>query len=309
MIAKLEQGFGLRIHRRVKLRTVTGMQTSGGAMILKRYDGDGMRRRLEALSDALDRVLLAGVEVAPYLRTNQGVPYMADRGGLYTIQPWLQGRHLSLKSADERKAAARALAQLHAVPAGKGSKKAFYLRVPPLSEKYRHRLERAQVATFKDPDLRDMWRPFQEQARESVVQLQGMALERALDRDLRHGSLCHRDPAPHNFMWHGEGAALIDFDLAGYDVRAHDLYQLMNHSLYLNGWEPGLFSEMIEAYERVLPLDVDNRRVLQALMLYPSLVIREWYDFGKTGKRDSLRVRLAWAQIQEEKRRSQVCFL
>jgi Ser/Thr protein kinase RdoA (MazF antagonist) len=249
------------------------------------------------------------VEVAPYLRTDQGIPYVADRGGLYTIQPWLPGRHLSLKSREERLAAARALAKLHAVPAGRGSKKALYLRVPPLSEKYRHRLERAQDATLKNPDLREAWRPFQEQARESVFQLQQATLERALDRDLRHGSLCHRDPAPHNFMWQGEGAALIDFDLAGYDVRAHDLYQLLNHSLYLNGWEPGLFAEMVDAYEREFPLDADNHRVLQALMLYPSLVIREWYDFGKTGNRDTLRVRLAWAQVQEEKRRSEVCFL
>ncbi|KEO82258.1 phosphotransferase [Tumebacillus flagellatus] len=306
MIAKLEQGFGLRIHRRVKLRTVTGMQTSGGAMILKRYDGDVMRKRLEALSDALDSVLLAGVEVAPYLRTDAGLPYVADRGGLYTLQPWLRGRHLSMKSREERMAAAGALAALHRAPAGRTSSKSFYLRVPPLSEKYRHRLERAHLATLKSPELRESWRPFQERARQSVLQLQQASLERALDRDVRYGSLCHRDPAPHNFIWQEGGAALIDFDLAGYDVRAHDLYQLLNHALYLNGWEAGLFSEMVEAYERVFPLDADNRRILQALMHYPSLVIREWYDFGKSGNRDTLRVRLAWAQTQEEKRRLEV---
>lgn len=306
LIAKLEQGFGLHITRRVKLRTVTGMQTSGGAMILKRYEGNGMRRRLDALADALDAVLLAGVEIAPYLRTDSGVPYIVDRNALYTIQPWLRGRHLSLQDRAERLAAARTLANLHRVPAGRSSERAFCLRVPPLWEKYRHRLERAQLATLREPSLRDAWRPFQEQARQSVFELQQTSLVRALERDLRHGSLCHRDPAPHNFIWQGDGAALIDFDLAGYDVRAHDLYQLMNHALYLNGWEAGMFAEMLEAYERILPLDGDNRSVLRSLMRYPSLVIREWYDFAKSNNREALRTRLAWAQIQEEKRRQEL---
>ncbi|PWK08962.1 phosphotransferase [Tumebacillus permanentifrigoris] len=282
------------------------MQTSGGAMILKRYEGNGMRRRLDALADALDAVLLAGVEIAPYLRTDSGLPYIVDRNGLYTIQPWLRGRHLSLKVREERLAAARALANLHRVPAGHSSDKAFYLRVPPLWEKYRHRLEKAQLATFKDPTLRDAWRPFQQLARHAVYELQQSSLVRALDHDLQHGSLCHRDPAPHNFMWSGEGAALIDFDLSGYDVRAHDLYQLMNHALYLNGWESGLFAEMVEAYDQIMPLDVDNRSVLQSLMRYPSLVIREWYDFGKTDNHHTLRTRLAWAQMQEEKRQQEL---
>lgn len=305
-MAKLERAFGLRIQRRVKLRTVTGMQTSGGAMILKRYEGDGMRRRLDALADALDHVLLAGVEIAPFLRAENGHPYVAERSALYTIQPWLRGRHVSMKAREERLAAARSLALLHRVPTERQSERSMYLRVPPLWEKYRHRLERAQIATLKEPLLREAWRPYQEQARESVWNLQQASSVRALELDHRSGTFCHRDPAPHNFMWQGDGAALIDFDLAGYDVRAHDLYQLLNHALYLNGWEEGLFAEMIEAYDNVMPLDRDNRYVLRSLMLYPSLVIREWYDFGKTKNRQMLRTRLMWAQAQEEKRRQEL---
>lgn len=275
-------------------------------MILKRYESYGMRRRLDSLADALDAVLRAGVEIAPYLRTDSGQPYILERNGLYTIQPWLRGRHVSMKAREERLAAARALANLHRVPARHSSEKVFDLRVPSLWEKYRHRLERAQLATLKDPGLREAWQPFQELARQSVFELQQSTLVRALNRDLRQGALCHRDPAPHNFMWQGEGAALIDFDLAGYDVRAHDLYQLMNHALYLNGFESGLFAEMMEAYDQVFPLDADNRSVLQSLMRYPSLVIREWYDFGKTANHRALRTRLSWAQIQEEKRQQEL---
>jgi Ser/Thr protein kinase RdoA (MazF antagonist) len=307
LLTALEESFGLAIQRSIRLRTVMGLQTSGGRMILKRYEGDGMRRRLEALGDALDAIVCAGVNAAPYLRTHRGQPYFREqRNRLWTMQPWLPGRHLSLCSREERLEAARALGRLHRVPTAQLMERSFFLRVPPLWEKYRHRLERAQEASLRELGMRDGWRPFAEQARQALGELQGANFQRALELDRQHGSFCHRDPAPHNFIWQGDGAAVIDFDLAGYDVRAHDLYQLLNHALYLNGWEPGLFQEMIEAYDREMPLCPNNRRLLEALMRYPSLVVREWYDFGKSGDRKALRIRLKWAAMQEEKRRREL---
>ncbi|TCP54400.1 Ser/Thr protein kinase RdoA (MazF antagonist) [Tumebacillus sp. BK434] len=302
LLAKLERAYGLTFSHAVKLRTVTGVRTSGGAMILKRYEGEGMKKRLDALGTALEVVVRSGVEIAPYVKTKENSAYMSDRGALWTLQPWLAGRHLSLHDRRERHAAAAALARLHRVPTARQVEKSFYLRVPPLWEKYRHRLERAQDATLRTIALRDLWRPFAERARQAVRDLQGPSFLRALERDTRRGALCHRDPAPHNFIWQGGSAAIIDFDLAGFDVRAHDLYQLLNHALYLNGHAPGLFQEMVEAYEGTYPLCEDNRRLLHALMTYPSLVIREWYDFGKNGNKKALLPRLEWAALQEEKR-------
>ncbi|HEU4963360.1 MAG TPA: phosphotransferase [Bacilli bacterium] len=306
LIGKLQDEFGLNFRGFVRLRTVVGVRTDGGAMILKRYVGEGMKRRLEALGDALDVVLQAGVEIAPYLRTRTDDVFVTHRDELWTLQPWLPGRHVSMRTREERRAAAGVLADLHNVPAGRLIEAPFFLRVPPLWEKYRHRLERAQNATLKAFHLRELWRPFADQAALSLHELQRTTATRALERDARYGSLCHRDPAPHNFLWQGERAALIDFDLAGLDARAHDLYQLMNHALYLNGWERRLFSDMIEAYERVRPLGHENRKTLEALMLFPSLVVREWYDYGKTGNRDTFKPRLDWAMKQEELRMREV---
>jgi CotS family spore coat protein len=299
---RLENAFGVRFLRSVRLRTVLGVQTNGGAMVVKRYEHGSFTRRLEVLADLLDAILGEGVEIAPYLKTRQGLPYLLEKNHLYTIQPWLPGRHLSLSNREERLLAARTLAGLHKVPVARRSPRSFLMRVPPLWEKYRHRLERAQDATFKEQRLREEWRPYAERARQAVIELQRGPYLRALERDWEFGSLCHRDPAPHNLIVSDGQAGLIDFDLAGFDARVHDLYQLMNHALYLNGWEPGLFEEMIEAYDRVLPLCADNRKVLDSLMMYPSLVVREWYDFAKTGNRDTLRHRLRWVTLQEQKR-------
>ncbi|ASS74617.1 hypothetical protein CIG75_06305 [Tumebacillus algifaecis] len=302
LLSKLERAYGLTFMQAVKLRTVTGLRTSGGAMILKRYEGEGMKKRLDAIGVALDAVVCAGVEIAPYLKTKEQNMYISDRGGLWTLQPWLSGRHLSMYDPKERKAAAVSLGALHRVPTAKLVEKTSSLRVPPLWEKYRHRLERAQEATYRIGALGELWRPFAERAKQAVRELQGPRFLQALERDNRSGAFCHRDPAPHNFIWQEKSAALIDFDLAGLDVRVHDLYQLLNHALYLNGHETGLFQEMVEAYDRTYPLCEDNRRVLEALMSYPSLVIREWYDYGKTGNRKALLPRLEWAALQEEKR-------
>lgn len=299
-MTRLERAYGLSFRGTVRLRTVVGVKTSGGAMMIKRYKGTGMRRRLGALGEALDRAVQAGAEVAPYLQTRDNGYFVDAEEGLWTLQPWLPGRHTAMTVKEERIAAAEALARLHAVPVGRGGRSAL-LQVPPLWEKYRYRLERAQEASLRATTLRDLWRPYAEQARQSLLLLRGVN-QRALETDMRHGSLCHRDPAPHNLIWQGGRSALIDFDLAGLDVRAHDLYQLMNHALYLNGWQPGLFSEMIEAYDRVYPLCQDNRRVIDALMKYPALVVREWYDFGKANDRRAFWPRLQWAVTQEDRR-------
>jgi len=302
LIRLLEREFGLKFYHSVKLRTVIGVRTSGGAMILKRYEGEVMKRRLMALTDCLDEVLQAGVEVAPYLKTRQNQPFVVHRGVLWTMQPWLVGRHVSIRNRQERLRAAQALARLHWVPTTGQSRNSVLLRVPPLWEKYSHRLDLAQDATLKAMSLRDWWRPYEERARQAIRDLQKSSYFRALERDSKHGSLCHRDPAPHNFMWQGSDAAIIDFDLAGYDVRVHDLYQLLNHALYINGWEPRLLDEMIEAYDEIMPICSENQQVLTALMNYPSLVVREWYDFGKSNDRKNLLVRMQWAMLQEERR-------
>lgn len=302
LVRKLQDEFGLSFRGFVRLRTVIGVRTDGGAMILKRYRGEGMKRRLQALGDALDAVFQEGVEIAPYLKTRRDETAVSHRGELWTIQPWLPGRHASMRSRQERLAAAEALARLHRIPAGRRIETPFFLRVPALWEKYRHRLDRAQNATLKAAEMRDSWRPYAERAGWAVRALQNQDASRALSRDSRHGTLCHRDPAPHNFLWQGDRAAIIDFDLAGLDVRVHDLYQLMNHALYLNGYEAGLFADMIEAYDRELPLCRDNRKTLQALMQYPSLVTREWYDFGKSGNRRIFKPRLEWAMKLEKQK-------
>jgi Ser/Thr protein kinase RdoA (MazF antagonist) len=301
LFAHLERAYGLAFGGTVRLRTVVGVKTSGGAMMIKRYQGTGMRRRLDALGEALDLAVQEGMEIAPYLQTRQGNYALEHDGGLWTLQPWLPGRHTAMTERGERTAAASSLAKLHAVPIGGRIERAMFLQVPPLWEKYRYRLEKAQEATLKATSLRDLWRPFAERARSSLTRLRTVT-QRALDQDLRHGSLCHRDPAPHNLIWQGGGTALIDFDLAGFDVRAHDLYQLLNHALYLNGWEPGLFTEMIEAYDRVYPIGQENGRVLEALLSYPALVVREWYEFGKSNDRRVFWSRLQWAVAQEQRR-------
>ncbi len=270
-------------------------------MILKRYQGEGMKRRLDALGQALDAVICAGVEIAPFLKTRANSTYFEHRGSLWTLQPWLRGRHVSLQGGKERLAAAEALADLHRVSITKQVERPSLLRVPSLSEKYRHRLERARAASLRATSLRDLWRPFEERALQAVSDLAEPSLK-ALERDRRRGVLCHRDPAPHNFIWQGGSAAIIDFDLAGTDVRVHDLYQMINHALYVNGYEPGLIEEIVERYDRRMPLCQDNRRVLDVLMNYPSLVVREWYEFGKSGDKKALFTRLRWAAAQEERR-------
>ena len=52
-------------------------------------------------------------------------------------------------------------------------------------------------------------------------------------------------------------------------LQMEDLYRFMRKAMEKHGWSLSLGIEMLEAYERVLPIARENRRCLYFLFLYP----------------------------------------
>jgi len=119
-------------------------------------------------------------------------------------------------------------------------------------------------------------------------------------RDGMYGTLCHRDLAPHNAMYRDGSATLIDFDLAGMDVRSYDICQIINHTVYLLGWDERAVEDAVAVYESSYPLCPDNIELLYHLLSFPMLLVRELMEDGLDGIAMSRNPRLRWAiQIED----------
>ena len=52
-------------------------------------------------------------------------------------------------------------------------------------------------------------------------------------------------------------------------LQTEDLYYFMRKVMEKHDWNPGLGFSMLEAYEKVLPLDLRDKKCLYYLFLYP----------------------------------------
>jgi CotS family spore coat protein len=301
----LEREYRINVSGTVRLRSVVGLYSEQGAFILKRVEGYPSMHRIHQLADVLENLDENHVPVAPLLRTRTGQPFVRISDFFWIVQPWIKGHPCDFCHPEERLAAVRSIAQMHLTPVALSATAQTYLWTPPLYEKYGTRLERCKRILHVNRlpvRLPEQWI---RDAEKAIVQLQEHVWEPAFRDDRARGTVCHRDLAPHNLIFQDGTAHLIDFDLAGLDVRAHDLYQVINHALYLNGWAEQTVQDILRAYQAVAPLGEANLGVLRTLFLYPALLLREVYEYGKRKRHeeDDWRTRFQWVLAIEEQRR------
>lgn len=77
--------------------------------------------------------------------------------------------------------------------------------------------------------------------------------------------------------------ATTNFDKACIGVQIMDLYQFMRKVMEKNDWDMGIGSMILDNYNRVLPIDKDELKLLYVLLLYPEKFwkITNFYYNGK----------------------------
>lgn len=90
------------------------------------------------------------------------------------------------------------------------------------------------------------------------------------DEALYYRTFVHRDVAARNFIIGPDGEGwLIDFDYCRYDLPLTDIVRFVERGMKAVVYTPHQLDEMLAAYESIRPIDVEEYRVISAMLLFP----------------------------------------
>lgn len=81
--------------------------------------------------------------------------------------------------------------------------------------------------------------------------------------------LCHGDLDQHHVLMGPNYTAIIEYNRMHLGIQVTDLYRFMRKVMEKHGWNAELGMSMLDSYERVLPMDHQERTCLYYLFLYP----------------------------------------
>lgn len=81
--------------------------------------------------------------------------------------------------------------------------------------------------------------------------------------------LCHGDLDQHHVLMGSGYVAVIEYNRMHLGLQMEDLYRFMRKAMEKHGWSLFLGMDMLNAYEKVLPLGEKERKCLYYLFLYP----------------------------------------
>ena len=270
------------------------LDTDTGLKILKEYKGS------EARADFLYTILSFLKEngqrrVDCIVKTREECAIAKDTDETaYLVRDWYEGRECDVKSREDVLKSIRQLAHVHTILRRFSQDIPEYLVVSPdtlLLENQKHCREikkvRHYIGTKKKKNDFEMefvrcCEDFLEQAA-AVMELQEKELETAKEREQCYG-ICHGDFNQHNVIFSREGAAILNYERACYDVQAGDLGNFMRKILEKHNWNLGLGMDMLDAYDKARSLRDVELKQLYIRLAYPEKfwkICNHYYNTSK----------------------------
>ena len=100
----------------------------------------------------------------------------------------------------------------------------------------------------------------------------------------RLGYLCHGDLDQHHVLMGNGYTAIIEYNRMHLGVQAEDLYRLMRKVMEKHGWDGDLGITMLDSYERVRPMDKQERKCLYYMFLFPEKYWKQLNFYYNTNK-------------------------
>lgn len=253
-------------------------ETDVGTVLLSEYKGT--QKRLEFEQQVLSHVREAGIDrVDDYLRTAQGeLIAVGEDGTRYVLKRWFTDRECNIRDRREVRPAAAQIARLHQIfreiPRKEEWNLGSILTEPLETEMERHNQELRRARNYmknkrKKTEFENCvlsnFQLFYEQASAACEGLKRLKQEEnGAPLFLCHGNLDH-----HHILMGETDMAVIEFHRMHLGEQMEDLYYFLRKVMEKHDWNAGLGMELLEAYERVLPISGTQRRHLYYLFLYP----------------------------------------
>lgn len=290
---RIIEPYDLEVQEIIPVRKVWRLVTNRGNKCLKRFytSADSLNFSWSAINHLIKRGF---TQVAPFLLTRRGKPYVDRHDQLYVMTDWLEGRESDYANRGDLEIAARTLASLHAAAQG---------FVPPACQEHRVRwgawpeifqIRRNELSFFAD-QVKDKLAPtrfdlvllnnlayYLTQIDDCLTQLAASPYAELSARESKSGGFCHHDYAHHNVMITSQATGyVLDFDYAICDLRIHDVGSLILRALKAADWDFQQVEIVLAAYQEISPLRPEEIAVLPPFFLFPQdfwrLVIDNYY--------------------------------
>ncbi len=252
-------------------------ETDQGMKSLKEYQGT--LKRLEFEDQVLCQLQgFTGLKTDQYIRNREGsLVSTSEDGTRFVLKDWYGDRECSLKDGKEVCEALSSIARLHErlrkIEVLKEWNMGSILPRLAVEDMERHNRELKRARGFirgkrkkSDFELCVMksFNAFFEQASEAA---QGIASLWKSGEEPR--LLCHGDLDQHHVLMGSGYVAVIEYNRMHLGLQMEDLYRFMRKAMEKHGWSLSLGMDMLNAYEKVLPLGEKERKCLYYLFLYP----------------------------------------
>ena len=278
---EIAEKYELEIRSARKGRGAWIFDTDKGLKLLKEYKGS--IKRLEFEENVLDTMREAGtLRVDQYFRNKDGELLSATADGTkYIVKDWFSDRECDLKDRKEILSAVRQIAVLHKSLRKIEMQEDWNLKSmisPPLyraMEKHNRELRKARSFIRNKRKKNEFelmviagYDPFYEQAREAC---EGMEqLYRNEEETIAEScSVCHGELNQHHILIGDQYVAVTEFNKMHLGLQIEDLYYFMRKVMEKHEWDLQLGMDMVNGYERILPLSSVERECLYFLFLYP----------------------------------------
>lgn len=273
--------YDLEIQHAYRVRGAYIMETGQGIYLYKSYGGSEIRAGYEA---AIQGCLIERgfPMVDQYLKNSEGNYLSLDvMGEAHVVKRWYLGEECNLRERSDILLAAETLARLHRTMKHMREELPFEVRAhgAPVGEvQARHLREMQRVKTYirnkKERNLfevkflqyADLLYGQGQEAFDYLTEQKPEELEKRAEQD---GDFCHGSYTYHNLIIGRGGTAVVQYDRSWAGLQLMDLYYLLRKTLEKNEWEMQTAEWILSAYQKTLPLEETERRVLYALLWFP----------------------------------------
>ncbi|MDD6056668.1 MAG: CotS family spore coat protein [Clostridiales bacterium] len=247
--------------------------TSRGTLVLKEYRGS--KERAEFLAGMLTHLRSEHILVETVIRTKEGEPLaVSEDESKYMVKAAFCGTECDTKSRDSMLAGAGALAKLHHAACSYEGEVPEFVKVGEnellyLYEKHNRELRKVKnyIRGKKKKNefevmFADHYARFMEKAEAVTIRLSEAGEQGRV-------GFCHGDYNQHNVIFSMQEIAVVHFDNFSYQIQVGDLANFMRKMLEKNGWNTGLGTDLIAAYDKVRRLSKQELECLYSYLAYP----------------------------------------
>ncbi|MCI5649276.1 MAG: phosphotransferase [Fusicatenibacter sp.] len=269
--------YALTCSSSARVRGALLCDTDKGLKIISEFGGANAKLEQQYLFQ--QQITASGIlRCDQVLRNEEGELVTVGEDGIpYIVREWCPGRECDTRNKDEIIRAARALARLHTIihlPV-----KEEYVKESLVQECTRHNAEIRKIRKYLlkkkkrnefETLLLSCAEPYLAQGEEMVEHLCRSSYEQLRVQAITRGSICHGEYNQHNILLDGVKAEMIvNFEKWDFDLPTADLYHFMRKILEKHNWDRHTADLLLNAYNAVRPLGVEELQDLKLRISYP----------------------------------------